>query len=133
MSHLPLKSEKVATVFKIEGSKTVPDLIGVNFTPVRSQYFLKFRPNTFACNCFPSLVGKSYFSHSFGFNFRNFFNEVLVVLDRYKVLLRLVLATSRKVRSSQTIFIRIIYTSQFYETVGSEAFFDFLKIRYLNF
>ena len=43
------------------------------------------------------------------------------------------IATSAKVRSSQTIFIRIFYTSQIRETVGSEAFFAFLEIRDLNF
>ena len=34
---------------------------------------------------------------------------------------------SQSARSSQTIFIRIIYTSQIRETVGSEAFFAFLE------
>ena len=41
--------------------------------------------------------------------------------------------TSLNVRSSQTIFIRILCTSQFVKTVGSEAFFEFLEIRNLNF
>ena len=41
--------------------------------------------------------------------------------------------TSLKVRSSQTIFIRILCTSQFAKTVGSEAFFEFLEIYNLNF
>ena len=43
------------------------------------------------------------------------------------------LATSAKVRSSQTIFIRILCTSQFVKNVGSEVFFAFLEIRNLNF
>ena len=43
------------------------------------------------------------------------------------------LATSLNVRSSQTIFIRILCTSQFVKTVSSEAFFEFLEIRNLNF
>ena len=43
------------------------------------------------------------------------------------------LATSRSVRSSQTIFIRIFYTSQFVKTVGLEDVFGFPEIRILNF
>jgi len=43
------------------------------------------------------------------------------------------LATSRRVRSSQTIFIRIIYTSQFVKTVGLEDVFGFSEIRISNF
>ena len=34
--------------------------------------------------------------------------------------------------SSQIIFIRIIYTSQFVKTVGLEDVFDFTEIRILN-
>ena len=43
------------------------------------------------------------------------------------------LATSRSVRSSQTIFIRIFYTSQFVKTVGLEDVFGFAEIHILNF
>ena len=46
---------------------------------------------------------------------------------------RIQLATSRRVRSSQTIFIRIIYTSQFVKTVGLEDVFGFSEIRISNF
>jgi hypothetical protein len=43
------------------------------------------------------------------------------------------LATSRKVWSSQTIFIRIFYTSQFVKTVGLEDVLAYSEIHITNF
>ena len=138
--HFPLQGKQIAAVFQIKGSKTVSDLIGGKFHACPITVFPEVPSQHIGLQLLPISCGEQ---PLFPFFRLHLVQETcrctfVVVQGSFPNLLsffraRNSLATSVKVRSSQTIFIRILCTSQFVKTVGSEAFFELLEIRNFNF